>query len=169
MRPCERSTAPICSSPLGGASVGQRDLLRPAFEALGAIVAFDRIAVVPGKPSWHARLPDGRAVLGLPGNPSSAFVCAHLLLKPLLAALTGREVEALETARLAAPLPANGAREAWLRAMLAIDAGAAIVTADARQDSGLQTPLAAANALLRRPAFAPAAEAGALVEIMRIG
>ena len=155
---------------IGGASVGQRDLLRPAFEALGATIAFDRIAVVPGKPSWHARLPDGRAVLGLPGNPSSAFVCAHLLLRPLLAALTGCDpAPALVSARLADPLPANGAREAWLRATLSIEDGIAMVRADPRQDSGLQTPLAAANALLRRPANAAAAAAGALVETMRIG
>lgn len=155
---------------IGGASVGQRDLLRPAFEALGATIAFDRIAVVPGKPSWHARLPDGRAVLGLPGNPSSAFVCAHLLLKPLLAALTGRDpAPALIRAHLADPLPANGIREAWLRATLSIKDGIAMVRADPRQDSGLQTPLATANALLRRPANAASAAAGELVDAMRIG
>ena len=155
---------------IGGASVGQRDLLRPAFEALGATIRFDRIAVVPGKPSWHARLPDGRAVLGLPGNPSSAFVCAHLLLRPLLAALTGRDpTPALIRARLADPLPANGTREAWLRATLSIEDGIAMVRADSRQDSGLQTPLAAANALLRRPANAASAAAGELVDAMRFG
>ena len=155
---------------IGGASVGQRDLLRPAFEALGATMRFDRIAVVPGKPSWHARLPDGRAVLGLPGNPSSAFVCAHLLLRPLLAALTGRDpAPALIRAHLADPLPANGAREAWLRATLSVEDGIAIIRADPRQDSGLQTPLAAANALLRRPANAASTAAGELVDAMRIG
>lgn len=155
---------------IGGASVGQRDLLRPAFEALGAVIAFDRIAVVPGKPSWHARLPDRRAVLGLPGNPSSAFVCAHLLLRPLLAVLTGRDpAPPLVRARLADPLPDNGLREAWHRATLTIEDGIAFIRADARQDSGLQTPLAAANALLRRPANAPAAAAGELVDVMHIG
>lgn len=156
--------------PIGGASVGKRDLLRPAFEALGAALVFSRIAVIPGKPSWHARLPDGRAVLGLPGNPSSAFVCAHLLLRPLLAALTGQDPALpLIRAQLGAPLPANGPREAWLRATLTIEDGIATVTADARQDSGLQTPLAAANALLRRAAYALAASPGEMVDLMRIG
>lgn len=155
---------------IGGASVGQRDLLHSAFEAFGATMRFERIAVVPGKPSWHARLPDGRAVLGLPGNPSSAFVCAHLLLKPLLAALTGRDpAHVLVRARLTEPLPPNGAREAWHRADLTIEDGIALIRADSRQDSGLQTPLAAANALLRRPAHAPLAVAGDLVDVMRIG
>ena len=156
--------------PIGGASVGKRDVLRPAFEALGAAPVFSRIAVIPGKPSWHARLADGRAVLGLPGNPSSAFVCAHLLLRPLLAALTGRDSALpLIRARLGEPLPANGPREAWLRATLTIEDGMATVTADARQDSGLQTPLAASNALLRRAAHAPAASPGEMVDLMRIG
>ena len=156
--------------PIGGASVGKRDILRPAFEALGAAPVFSRIAVIPGKPSWHARLPDGRAVLGLPGNPSSAFVCAHLLLRPLLAALTGQDPALpLIRAQLGAPLPANGPREAWLRAALTIEDGAATVTADPRQDSGLQTPLAAANALLRRAAYALAASPGEMVDLMRIG
>ena len=156
--------------PIGGASVGKRDVLRPAFEALGARLVFSRIAVIPGKPSWHARLPDGRAVLGLPGNPSSAFVCAHLLLRPLLAALTGQDPALpLLSAKLGAPLPANGPREAWLRATLAIEDGIATVTADARQDSGLQTPLAAANALLRRAPRARAASPGEMVDLMRIG
>ncbi len=111
--------------PLGGASVGERDLFRPAFEAVGAKMQFCRINVVPGKPSWHARLPDRRPVLGLPGNPSSAFVCAHLLLRPLLDRLLGREPgddTTLQTAILANPLGENGAREAWLRATVSIDA-----------------------------------------------
>src|SRR5436309_362658 len=57
--------------PLGGASVGDRDALRPLFEEMGARNRFDRVAVQPGKPTWHARFPDGRLVLGLPGNPAS--------------------------------------------------------------------------------------------------
>ena len=75
--------------PLGGASVGERDVLRPVLLGFGARMIFERIAVQPGKPCWHARFADGRLVLGLPGNPASAFVCAHLLLKPLLLRLAG--------------------------------------------------------------------------------
>ena len=81
---------PTSILPLGGASVGERDVLRPVLQGFGAQILFERIAVQPGKPCWHARFADGRLVLGLPGNPASAFVCAHLLLKPLMLALLGR-------------------------------------------------------------------------------
>lgn len=157
--------------PLGGASVGERDLFRPAFEALGADMRFWRIAVVPGKPSWHARMPDGRAVLGLPGNPSSAFVCAHLLLRPLIFALTGRDpAMPLGQAMLNGPLEQNGEREAWLRATVSVDEnGSLVADVDARQDSGLQTPLVTANALVRRLSAAAAAGAGDLVEFLPLG
>jgi molybdopterin molybdotransferase len=158
--------------PLGGASVGERDLLRPAFASLGAELLFERIAVMPGKPSWHARMPDGRLVLGLPGNPASAFVCAHLLLKPLLYALTGRDpatATRLRKAVLAAPLAANGPREAYLRSQATIDeAGRLSVSAIDRQDSSLVSVLAAANALTRRLPGALEASAGETMDIMPI-
>ena len=159
--------------PLGGASVGARDLFREAFGAVGASEKFWRIAVVPGKPSWHARMGDGRAVLGLPGNPSSSFVCAHLLLKPLLYALTGRDPAAaleLSRARLAGPLDANGPREAWLRATVTSDRdGTNVATVASRQDSGLQLPLLEANALVRCAAGANPAEQGTIVEFLHLG
>ena len=156
---------------LGGASVGERDQLRPAFEALGAVIAFDRVAVIPGKPTWHARFGDGRLLVGLPGNPASAFVCAHLFVKSLLAALTGRDAGLrLRAARLAAPIAANGAREAWLRGRVVVDGeGRRVVTVDARQDSSLTSPLAAANVLVRRAIDAPALAAGDSVETLAIG
>lgn len=158
--------------PLGGASVGDRDLLRPAFASLGAEILFERIAVIPGKPSWHARMPDGQLVLGLPGNPASAFVCAHLLLKPLLYALTGRDpasATALRKAVLAEPLAANGPREAYLRSQATIDeAGRLSVRVIVRQDSSLVSVLAAANALVRRLPGAPEATAGEVMDILPI-
>ncbi|HYI65072.1 MAG TPA: gephyrin-like molybdotransferase Glp [Allosphingosinicella sp.] len=157
--------------PLGGASVGDRDVLRPLFEALGARMVFERIAVQPGKPSWHARFPDGRLVLGLPGNPASAFVCAHLLLKPLLSPLLGRfDADPLVRAALTRPLPKVGDREVYLRARLWADGeGRLRVEPDVRQDSSLQTPLAAANALVRRSPGAPPAAEGELVEVLTMG
>jgi molybdopterin molybdotransferase len=94
-------------------------------------------------------------VLGLPGNPASALVCAELFLRPLLAALTGRRsrAPALIAARLAAPLPANGPREHWMRATLSIDPeGRAIVSAFPDQDSSLVGVFSRADALIRRPA-----------------
>jgi molybdopterin molybdotransferase len=157
--------------PLGGASVGDRDILRPALQDFGAQMQFEKIAVQPGKPCWHARFADGRLVLGLPGNPASAFVCAHLLLKPLLAALAGRsEADRPIRAALTRALPLGADREVYWRARLAVDdTGRLQVTPDERQDSGLQIPLAAANALIRRLPGAPAAAPGDLVEVLAIG
>jgi molybdopterin molybdotransferase len=157
--------------PLGGASVGERDVLRPVLLGFGARMIFERIAVQPGKPCWHARFPDGRLVLGLPGNPGSAFVCAHLLLKPLMLALLGRaESDSLVTAALTRDMPAGADREVYWRARLRADeAGRLEVTPDERQDSSLQTPLASANALIRRRPNAPAAAPGDLAEVLIIG
>jgi molybdopterin molybdotransferase len=157
--------------PLGGASVGERDVLKPLVQALAGRTVFEGIAVQPGKPCWHARFGDGRLVLGLPGNPASAFVCAHLLLKPLLHALLGRtEPERPLLAALAGDLPQGGSREVYWRARVSADAGGRLTVApDVRLDSSLQTPLAAANALLRRLPGAPPAVAGDLVETLLIG
>lgn len=157
--------------PLGGASVGDRDVLKPLILELGAEPLFERIAVQPGKPCWHARFADGRLVLGLPGNPASAFVCAHLLLRPLIQALLARsEPEPMLSAALTHDLPAGGSREVWWRARLSVDReGRLAVEPDFRLDSSLQVPLAAANALVRRLPDAPPATAGDLVEVMQIG
>jgi molybdopterin molybdotransferase len=157
--------------PLGGASVGERDVLRPVLQDFGARMIFERIAVQPGKPCWHARFPDGRLVLGLPGNPASAFVCAHLLLRPLMLALLGRaEPDRLIPAALTRAMPEGADREVYWRARLrADDAGRLEVTPDDRQDSSLQTPLATANALIRRRPHAPAAAGGDLVDVLIIG
>ena len=155
---------------IGGASVGTRDYLRAVVADLGGELRFARIAVQPGKPCWHARFADGRMLLGLPGNPASAFVCAHLLLEPLLAAMLGRETSLpLLPAMLATPMPEGGPRETWWRASAAIDAmGRLVVTPDPRRDSSLQRPLAEANALIRRPSGARASGAGELVDITLI-
>lgn len=157
--------------PIGGASVGERDVLRPLIQALGARPVFERIAVQPGKPCWHARFGDGRLVFGLPGNPASAFVCAHLLLKPLLRALLRRtDTDRPLFAALTRALPQGGSREVWWRARLTAGSdGRLQVEPDLRQDSSLQTPLAAANALVRRRPGAPAADVGETVETMLIG
>ena len=154
---------------IGGASVGDRDVLRAVVAELGATILFDRIAVQPGKPCWHARFADGRLVLGLPGNPASAFVCAHLLLEPLIAALAGRASRCgVEAARISGGLADPGPRETWWRATVAVDAsGQRIVTPDPRRDSSLQRPLAAANALLRQPAGCALAD-GDVVEVIAI-
>lgn len=150
---------------VGGASVGDHDLVKPALETLGLDLAVETVNIRPGKPTWFGALGDGRLVLGLPGNPASAFVCAELFLKSLVLAMQGADPQPrLDRVALAQPLPANGPREHWARARLGPDGASAF----ADQDSSLVTVFAQADALLRRPANAPAAQAGELVEILRL-
>ena len=153
---------------IGGASVGDHDLVKPAMARLGLSLRVETIAIRPGKPTWFGTLSDGRRVLGLPGNPASALVCAEIFLRPLLAALTGRDpAPAMIAARLAAPLSANGPREHWMRAALSIDPdGRAIVVAFADQDSSLVGVFSRADALIRRPMNAAAASAGDIVDVL---
>jgi molybdopterin molybdotransferase len=149
----------------GGASVGDHDLVRPALEAAGAEIDFWRVAMKPGKPLMAGRL-GACVVLGLPGNPVSAFVTALLFLKPLIAALGGAANPFPRTVRLplAESLPANGPRLDFLRATLAPDGVRALST----QDSSAVPALARADALLLRPPHAPAAEAGAFADVLII-
>lgn len=155
---------------LGGASVGEHDLVKPALRALGLVLDFEQVRLRPGKPVWAGRLADGRRVLGLPGNPGSALVCAELFLAPLLRALQGSEPGPfMETARLAAPLPVGGPFDAWLRARLWTEAGMLMAAPLPDQDSSLVQAFAGAQALIRRRPDAEAAEAGAVVEVLRLG
>ena len=154
---------------VGGASVGDHDLVKPALATLGLNLAFDSIRMRPGKPTSFGTLADGRYVLGLPGNPASALVCAELFLKPLLMALQGADPTLpMTTARLAGPLPANGPREHWMRARLSDEKGIVTATPFPDQDSSLVSVFAQAGALIRRPPDAPAADARDVVEILRL-
>ena len=152
---------------VGGASVGDHDRVKPAIRSIGGVLLVEGVAVRPGKPVWVARLADGRPVLGLPGTPASALVCAELFLGPLIAALQGGTVEtATAHAVLEGPLAANGPREHYMRAIVetGVD-GVRRVRPMTDQDSSLVTVMAAADGLLRRPAGAEALAAGAEVEV----
>ena len=152
---------------VGGASVGDHDLVRAAAEALGLSLKVGSVNVRPGKPTFFGVLGDGRKLLGLPGNPASAFVCAELFLKPLLAKFQGATSPfSLASARLAKPLPANGPREHWMRAKLSYEDGAMLAEPYRDQDSSLISVFAAADALVRRPGGASALQAGDLVDIL---
>jgi molybdopterin molybdotransferase len=153
---------------IGGASVGDYDLVKPALEAGGLVLTFSKTALKPGKPVWSGRLGATR-ILGLPGNPVSAFVCAHLFLKPLAFALTGRDGEAavaLVPARLDGALAANGPREGFMTASARLENGVLTVRPRRRQDSGLLSPLGRANCLINRPSRAEPLEDGAMVPIL---
>jgi molybdopterin molybdotransferase len=154
----------------GGASVGDYDLVQRALAAEGLALSFWKVALRPGRPMMHGRL-GSMHVLGLPGNPVSAYVCAVLFLVPLIRRLAGRgDVEPLlETARLGCALPDNDERADYLRATLAPSAdGLAVATPAPVQDSSMLAPLAAADCLLVRAPHAPAAAAGELCSIIRL-
>ena len=152
---------------VGGASVGDHDHARPALQKLGLAMTVNKVDLRPGKPTWFGHALQ-RPVLGLPGNPASALVCAHLFLRPLLEAMLGRSAGVtLSRARLLEALPPNGGREQYLRAHLAADAaGALTVRAFEDQDSSLVSIFASANALIRLAAGAPAQNAGAVVDVL---
>jgi len=147
---------------LGGASVGDHDLVKPALEELGLAVDFWRIAMRPGKPLMFGTMADMK-VLGLPGNPVSALVCARIFLRPMIARLLGQSVETGRTATavLGTALPENDQRQDYLRARLDYDGGGLPrVLPFAKQDSSLLKTLARADCLVIRPPFAPAAKEG---------
>jgi molybdopterin molybdotransferase len=154
---------------IGGASVGEHDLVRQTLTARGMALDFWRIAMRPGKPLMFGRLGAMR-VLGLPGNPVSSFVCAILFLTPLIAALLGQAYrDPSEPAVAGTDLPANDARQDYLRAALIDRPGALpVATPFPFQDSSNFSALAKSDCLLIRAPNAPAAPAGASCRIIRI-
>jgi len=152
----------------GGASVGDHDLVQAVLGEAGMTVDFWKIAMRPGKPLMFGRI-GATPVLGLPGNPVSALVCAAMFLRPAIDAMLGRDAETgpQPTALLGRDLPANDSREDYLRARLSYDAqGRRIATPFDRQDSSMLSLLAAAECLVVRPPRAPAITAGAVVDIV---
>jgi molybdopterin molybdotransferase len=150
----------------GGASVGDHDLVRPALIAAGATLDFWRVALRPGKPMLAGRLRD-TVIVGLPGNPVSAFVTATLFVRPLVAHLSGaaHPLPVLSAAMLGEPLPLNGERTDYLRARR-IDGRVYVA---AIQDSSMLRTLARADCLVMREPHAPRAEAGDAVRIVALG
>jgi molybdopterin molybdotransferase len=156
----------------GGASVGEYDFVQKAFAAEGMELSFWKIAMRPGRPLMHGRLP-GRLgamhVLGLPGNPVSSYVCAFLFLLPLIRAMSGRSdlTAPIESAVLGCDLPANDERADYLRATLTPGTDGDVATPFPVQDSSMMAPLAKADCLLIREAYAPAAIAGSRCRIVK--
>jgi len=154
----------------GGASVGDHDLVMSGLQARGMTLDFWKIAMRPGKPLLFGAL-GATPVLGLPGNPVSALICAILFLLPAMQRLSGLPAAAPATvlARLATPLAANDRRADYLRATLAADsAGRLVATPIASQDSAMLRRLAQADALILRPPQAPALAEGADIPVIRL-
>jgi molybdopterin molybdotransferase len=147
----------------GGASVGDHDLVRPAFQQAGGTLDFWKIRMRPGKPLMAGKLGE-TLFLGLPGNPVSAFVTATLFLLPLLRHIGGaaRPLPRSTDAPLASALPATGERDDYLRAFRA-EGGIVSVTS---QDSAATAAMARADCLILRPAGSPPASPGERVTIL---
>jgi len=153
---------------IGGASVGDRDLVKPALEAYGTTLDFWKVAIRPGKPMLFGRRGNMR-VLGLPGNPLSCLIAARVFLVPLLFALLGRRDAPLKerAAVLTHDVPANGPRQYYMRATeVGGSDGLPRVTSLAVQDSAHMSALVAADVLIVRPPEAPAASAGDVVPVL---
>ncbi|MGO9700433.1 MAG: gephyrin-like molybdotransferase Glp [Xanthobacteraceae bacterium] len=152
----------------GGASVGDYDLVQKAFAAEGMSLSFWRLALRPGRPLMHGRL-GTMHVLGVPGNPVSAFVCGFLFLAPLLRRLGGRNdlIPATESAVLGCELPENDERADYLRSTLAAGPRGPVATPFPIQDSSMIGPLAKADCLVIREPYEPAAKSGSPCRIVK--
>lgn len=152
---------------LGGASVGDLDLVRGTAIARGLDLSFHRIAMRPGKPLLAGRI-CRTPMIGLPGNPVSALVCAHLFLRPAIATMLGLpgHPPAREAASLATSLPENGPRAHYMRARVTAEGNGWRCAPFSRQDSSLVSILAEANALLVRPPHDPSRAEGDAVEFI---
>jgi molybdopterin molybdotransferase len=151
----------------GGASVGDHDFVQQALKNVGVNIAFWKIALRPGKPLMFGG--KGRTrVLGLPGNPVSALVCARIFIRPLLRALQGLPTEdAPQLATLDVDLPENDNRQDYLRSVLITHAdGSRSVAPAGLQDSSMQRTLRDSQALIVRPPHAPAATKGSQVPVL---
>ena len=155
---------------MGGASVGDHDLVQSALGEHGLEVDFWRIAMRPGKPLMFGDI-GGTRLIGLPGNPVSSLVCGLIFVIPALHRMLGREADgaARETAILGVGLAANDRREDYLRATLDTDGeGRTVAVPFEKQDSSMLSLLARSQCLVIRPPHAEAAEPGDRVQIIRL-
>jgi molybdopterin molybdotransferase len=155
---------------LGGASVGEHDLVREVSAAQGMQLDFWKVAIRPGKPLIAGRL-GNVPLVGLPGNPVSAFVCGHLFLRPAVDAMLGLPAGPLARleGRLTRPLPANSNREHYLRGRASLEGGTWLLEPFDRQDSAQLSLLARSNALIVAPPGQPALPAGESAAFIPIG
>jgi len=150
---------------IGGASVGDHDLVGAVAQQLGLKQSFYKVKMRPGKPLMAGHM-NGAVIVGLPGNPVSAMVCGHVFVLPMIAAMQGLPAVARtrQSAQLTSDIPANGPREHYMRGH--VENGQ--MRLFARQDSSLLSILSDANALIVRPPDDPARAAGELVEYLPI-
>ncbi len=154
---------------LGGASVGDHDLIGKMAQGSDMNTSFYKVAMRPGKPLMAGQY-NGTPLIGLPGNPVSSIVCGHVFLRPAINAMLGLEAKALprEIATLGQDIGKNGPRAHYMRACLELIDGVPTCKPFDRQDSSLLSVLAKANCLMVRPANESAKETGDTVEVIRL-
>jgi len=154
---------------IGGASVGDHDLVGKVTTDMGMTRSFWKVSMRPGKPLMAGRM-GNTAVLGLPGNPVSSIVCGHVFMLPLIRALLGLPAPepVAHKAELAVSVAANGPRAHYMRARLSTGSGLPRITPFDRQDSALLSVLAEADALLIRPVDDGPRAAGEVVEYLAL-
>ncbi|BAV45463.1 molybdenum cofactor biosynthesis protein A [Mesorhizobium loti] len=153
---------------LGGASVGDHDLIHDVLTGEGMELGFWKIAMRPGKPLMFGRLGAIKCI-GLPGNPVASLVCSQLFLKPLLARLGGRNHhQDIRPVRLGAAMPANDLRQDYVRAVVREDEDGLVATPFSIQDSSMLRMLADANGLIVRAPYAPASAAGDTCSVLML-
>ena len=150
---------------IGGASVGDHDLVAPVAAKMGMEQSFYKVAMRPGKPLMAGRLAD-MAMVGLPGNPVSAMVCGTIFIAPMIRAMLGlgRNAAPQRSIALSSPIGANGPREHYVRGFADVTG---VRSAD-QQDSSLLSVLSQSNVLIARPPNDPAREIGEMVEVVDI-
>ena len=163
---CEGADAIVT---MGGASVGDHDLIGQMAQGTDMQTSFYKVAMRPGKPLMAGRY-NGIPLIGLPGNPVSSIVCGHIFLRPALNTMLGFGKQALtrETATLTQDIKQNGPRAHYMRAISGLVNGVPTCTLFDRQDSSLLSILAQADILMVRAANDPAKKAGDTVDIIRI-
>lgn len=155
---------------IGGASVGDHDLVVPALKAAGMTLDFWKIAMRPGKPMIFGHR-NRQIIIGVPGNPVSSMICTRVFAVPLVMAMLGLPGDAAHPtpAKLTVPLEANGPRTHYMRAhRTGLGDGTVGVRPVANQDSSLIAPLAAADCLIVRAPRAPALPIGAMVDTLAL-
>ena len=154
---------------LGGASVGDHDLVQSTLKSVGMVLDFWKIAMRPGKPLMVGSLGPMR-VLGLPGNPVSSMVCGLLFMEPLVEKLGGRPLsDRLITVRLDGSLSENDQRQDYIRSELCRDSdGTYVAKSFGKQDSSMMKIFANSGCLVIRPPFAPAVKSGELVQALKL-
>lgn len=154
---------------IGGASVGDHDLVHKVATERGMDLDFYKVAMQPGKPLMAGKM-DGIPLVGLPGNPVSSMVCGHIFLRPMLNVMLGFSASPLvrETGILTKNIGQNGWREHYMRAAVEGSSTGNQITPFDRQDSSLLTILGQSNALLVRPSNGKPLNKGASVEFVRI-